>query len=257
MIRTLREERGRERMEANNASHRRAEVSKTPRAFATANTTISSSSSPSSSLSAAEQHRDRLLSFQESSAQRTRIIDEVADFETPSAGLSMWATPQERALQLKRQQKVLREQEWMAKPEYEKRQVVVSIDLKGRKVVKKINEVERPASYDDGDDNKDDGLELPDSSTQSPSIPNGGSKLSNNPFLGKLIRPTYPINQGKAVGTQGGEARAEKGDDDNDHPRLHAWRRVQDDLDDNEQIILDGGIFGRSQDVDDQLLTCG
>ena len=171
----------------------------------------------------------------------------------------MWATPQERALQLKRQQKVLREQEWMAKPEYEKRQVVVSIDLKGRKVVKKINEVERPTSYDgddDDDDNKDDGDERPDSSTQSPSIPEGGSKLGNNPFLGKLIRPTYPINRGKAVGTQGGEARAAEEQGGDDQPRAHAWRRVQDDLDDNEQIILDGGIFGPSQDVDDQPLTC-
>ena len=49
----------------------------------------------------------------------------------------MWASPAERAQQLKRQQEVLREMEWNAKPEYEKRRVVASIDLQGRKVVRK------------------------------------------------------------------------------------------------------------------------
>ena len=38
---------------------------------------------------------------------------------------------------LKKQQKLLREMEWNALPEYEKRRQVVSIDISGRKVFKK------------------------------------------------------------------------------------------------------------------------
>ena len=45
-----------------------------------------------------------LLSFQDNGAERTKIIDNAADFEAPLGG-SLWATPLERALQLKRQQK--------------------------------------------------------------------------------------------------------------------------------------------------------
>jgi len=57
---------------------------------------------------------------------------------------------------------------------------------------------------------------------------NGGA-FSRNPLLGALIRPTIQI-EGKGKG-KGGE-------------RKQAWRRVQDDNDDNEQWILDGGVYG-------------
>lgn len=209
-------------MEANNVSQRRAEVSKTPRAF--------SAASPGSlaSLSAAEQHRDKLLSFQETSARRTRIIDEAADFETPSSGLSMWATPQERALQLKRQQKMLREQEWNAKPEYEKRRAVVSIDLVGGKVVKKMGHIERPP---DSDDEEATPSVEPSSSSDTPS-----GSFTQNPLLGNLTRPVYPSStesEPVALGQASLNARS------------MTWRRVQDDHDDNERVILDGGIYGQ------------
>ena len=229
MIRTLREERGREKMEANNTSHRRADISKTPRAFA-------SSSATPASLSAAQQHRDKLLSFQEASTRRTRIIDEAADFETPSSGLSMWATPQERALQLKRQQKVLREQEWDAKPEYEKRRTVVSIDLAGRKVVKQMKNIERP----DSDEGEPEVRRDPSSSDMA------AGPFAQNPLLGDLIKPTYPSSKGRIASL----------DKENHEARQKTWRRVQDDLDDNEQVILDGGIYGRAVDTEDQPLQC-
>ncbi|KAL9583441.1 MAG: hypothetical protein Q9212_002706, partial [Teloschistes hypoglaucus] len=135
IIRSLREERGRERMSANNASHKRADLSSAPRPFAppSSSTTTTSSASADASLAAAQQHRDKLLTYQSQNARRTHIIDEAADFETPVSGQNIWASPTERAMQLKRQQKVLREQEWNARPEWEKRKVVVSIDLKGGK----------------------------------------------------------------------------------------------------------------------------
>ncbi len=230
MIRTLREERGQAKIEANNAAHRRPEVSRSPRPFAApkpGGPSTSKSGADEGALDAAERHRNKLLSYQASSAQRTHIIDEAADFETPSAGQSMWASPQERALQLKKQQKLLREQEWNAKPEYEKRRTVVSIDLKGGKVVKRMAEVERP-SFEDEDSTTDDVGVLHDEHQSS------GGGFGRNPLLGGLIRPTYPGSKGK-VAEQNGEAPRQ---------RVKPWRRVQDDDDDNEAVILDGGIYG-------------
>lgn len=53
----------------------------------------------------AEERLATLLSFQDNSAERTKIIDNAADFELPTARGNLWASSMERALQLKRQQK--------------------------------------------------------------------------------------------------------------------------------------------------------
>jgi len=234
MIRILREERGKEKQDANNASHRRAEIAKTPRPFSGShlNTPVTStpgSSAPSSDsetekLAAAKQHRDKLLSYQENNARRTKIHDEAADFETPTMGQNMWATPAERAMQLKKQQKVLREQEWNARPEWEKRKVVASIDLVGGKVVRRMAQAERPPSPGSEDE---DGFpeELREKGTSG-----GKASFSRNPLLGNLVRPVAKVESGG----KGKERVVER----------TTWRRVQDDNDDNEQWILDGGLHG-------------
>ncbi|EON68792.1 hypothetical protein W97_08050 [Coniosporium apollinis CBS 100218] len=237
MVRVLKEERGREKMDANNLAQRRAEVSKAPRAF----TSVSGAASPvvsrpgtptsdSERLSAALAHRDKLLDYQAQNARRTRIHDEAADFETPSSGQSMWASPAERALQLKRQQKVLREQEWSARPEWEKRKVVASIDLVGGKVVKRMERAERPRTPESEGDGEN-GAAGP---VQGEGRGGGGGAFSRNPLLGALIRPT--------IGESGGKGK------EVERERRTAWRRVQDDKDDNEQWILDGGAYGGTID---------
>jgi len=232
MVRVLKEERGKEKMEVNNASHKRAEVSKAARPFSTLSTPATSAPNSDSEseqkLSAAKQHRDRLLKFQAENARRTHIHDEAADFETPDSGTSMWATPQERALQLKRQQKVLREQEWNARPDYEKRKMVVSIDIVGGKAVKRMTNVERPASPATEEEEDNDYTPAP---TQQSS--DRGGAFARNPLLGALIRPVYN--------------RDDKGKDKPVEKRS-TWRRVQDDNDDNEQWILDGGAYGGKTD---------
>ena len=187
MIDSLRQERGQEKMNLNNASHRRPDLSSNPRPFTNPSTGTSTPSSSSSAtadktLDLAKQHRDKLLAYQAENARRTHIIDEVADFETPTAGLSIWDSPVERAAQLKKQQKVLREQEWNAKPEYEKR--VVSLDLVGGKVIKRMREVERPRA------DASDEVEEEVVSSEAPAG-NGGGTFSKNPLLGSLIRPIW------------------------------------------------------------------
>jgi len=228
MIRVLREESGREKQALNNASHKRAEVSKSPRPFASdsQHTSPGTSAPPSDAegekLAAAKRHRDKLLSFQANNARRTRVHDEAADFDTPSSGQNVWATPMERAMELKKQQKVLREQEWRSRPEYEKRRVVASIDLVGGKVVRRMATVDRPKTPES--DGEEDYVPPVADEAQKPTF-------GRNPLLGTLIRPVAPVqSKGKGRAVQS----------------TTKWRRVQDDNDDNERWILDGGLQGES-----------
>jgi hypothetical protein len=226
IIKELREERGREKMALDALSHRRADVSRKPLPFTTPRDADASLLSPAEAK--AKEHRDKLLGFQAQNAKRTTVRDEAADFETPmTAGDNLWASPAERAKQLKKQQKVLAEQEWNAKPEYEKRRQVVSIDLLKGKVVKRMGAVERfqpPAS-----ESEEEAEDLPLSNA---SGNRGAGTFSRNPLLGSLIRPVY--DSGKRKDEEGLSAEIRK----------KAWRRVQDDMDDNEAIILDGGVYG-------------
>ena len=75
MIRILREERGKEKMAANNAGQKRAEVAHAPRPFSTPKTTAPSSDvdSENEKLAKAKQHRDKLLAFQAQNAKRTQV----------------------------------------------------------------------------------------------------------------------------------------------------------------------------------------
>lgn len=56
----------------------------------------------------AQERLETLLNFQDTGAERTRIIDNAADYELPSSSGNIWLSPVERALQLKKQQKQLR-----------------------------------------------------------------------------------------------------------------------------------------------------
>ncbi|GAB7359895.1 hypothetical protein MBLNU230_g7423t1 [Neophaeotheca triangularis] len=253
IVRVLKEERGEERMRANNATQKKADVGYgKSRAFtgrdflAQTSGTASGRSTPfsssaaatpaasddeeaSSAKSQAKAHRDKLLTFQANNARRTQIHDEAADYDIPTSGTNMWASPAERAQQLKRQQKVLREIEWNSRPEYEKRQVVASIDLKGGKVVRRMAEKEKP---DFGAEATDEEVEdfLPPAPEGASGGGNGGA-FSNNPLAKGLVRPTAKVDKGKGREAAGRE-------------KKNTWRRVQDDNDDNEQWILDGGVYG-------------
>jgi hypothetical protein len=238
MIDSLRQERGQERMNLNNVSQRRADLASAPRPFANPTTSGASSTTANvdGTLDKALQHRNKLLSYQAENARRTHIIDEAADFETPTSGLSMWSSPVERAAQLKRQQKVLREQEWNAKPEYDKRRVVVSLDLVGGKVVKRMGEVERP-KHEEIDDSEDAGAN--GASDEGGGVEGGA--FSKNPLLGSLIRPVW---KAKGRGTDLGDGEEDK----ENRSTKSVWRRVQDDDNDNEAIILNGGAYGGNDD---------
>ncbi|KUI60706.1 hypothetical protein VP1G_07925 [Cytospora mali] len=189
----------------------------------------------------AREHRDKLLGFQAQNARRTTVRDEAADFDVSGAmagfGGNLWASPEDRARELKRQQKLLREMEWNARPEYEKRQQVVSIDLVGGKVVKKMMAKERPPSpeVEDRDfSGGDGGGVLRETDANRRSGAGAGGAFSRNPLLGGMIKPVYNA-KGKGVALEGRKDKATR------------WRRVQDDMADNEAVILDGGIYGGNE----------
>lgn len=232
MIRSLRDERGKEKMNLDNQSHRRAEISQKPAPFSTSKVN-------STAEGKALEHRDKLLNFQANNAKRTTVHDEAADFETPEMGTSMWTTPQERALQLKRQQKVLASMEWNARPEYERRKQVVSLNLVGGKLMKKVGyeKIEQPEVEDTEDDIEavDERLGYHNQADGNA----GGGTFSRNPLLGGLIRPVWTARTGTAEEDEADKENAEVTD-----RKQKSWRRVQDDLDDNEAVILDGGVYG-------------
>ncbi|KAL2830210.1 putative zinc finger motif, C2HC5-type-domain-containing protein [Aspergillus cavernicola] len=216
MIRELRAERGQEKMRAHNDSlHREGGPG-----MAAAPATPSSGK-----LDAARAHRDRLLQFQAQNAKRTRVVDEAADFETPNVASTMWMTPSQRALALKKQQRIMREIEEKARPEWEKKKTIMSLDIKGGRVRKvyQAAPAETTAAVED---------EVPEELTyDSGRQRTGGEAFSHNPLLaaGGLMRPIWKPTE-------------EKGEN---KERKQTWRRVQDDSDnDNEQWILDGGLRG-------------
>ncbi|PSR77106.1 hypothetical protein BD289DRAFT_445837 [Coniella lustricola] len=263
MIRELKVERGREKQAADKQAHRRPDVASAPRPFTQARTGFeheadSNTTSSSEAERRAREHRDKLLTFQAQNARRTTVRDEAADFDVSLAGGgsgSMWASPEERARELKRQQKLVREMEWNARPDYEKRQQVVSIDLVGGKVIKKMAAKERPPTPEEilDDNGHDHGHNSAFatttgrtgsagsavlSQTDGNKRTAGGGAFSKNPLLGGMIKPVYDA-KGKGVALEGRKDRAT--------PR---WRRVQDNMDDNEGVILDGGIYGGSDGQD-------
>ncbi|RDA95306.1 hypothetical protein CP533_3510 [Ophiocordyceps camponoti-saundersi (nom. inval.)] len=216
MLRELKDERGRERMAANAAANRRADVSKTPAPFTKPR---DGESNVEAAAAKAREHRDKLLGFQAQNARRTTVRDEAADFDMGDALAgtgSMWASPEVRARELKRQQKLVREMEWNARPDYEKRRQVVSIDLIGSKVVRRMATVERPVTPE-SDDGEGEGEAEGEGNSKSGK--GGGGAFSRNPLLGGLMRPVF------TPATEEGGRRV----------RNKSWRRVQDDVDDLDE----------------------
>ena len=127
----------------------------------------------------------RLLEYQNTSAIRTHIIDQASDFDLPGSGANKWATATEQAEQLKRQQRLLKQQKKKNDRLQGRSSNVLSIDLKGNKVVLNTSN-----DYNDPDSDEDDSSSKPsepqvrnDSSSKTPST---STKIDK-----KLISPAY------------------------------------------------------------------
>lgn len=83
----------------------------------------------------AQERLETLLHFQDTGAERTRVIDNASDFDMPhlSSG-SMWLSPVERALQLKKSQKHQRKLDQQKKQSTGRTKKVVEMVIKDGKV---------------------------------------------------------------------------------------------------------------------------
>ena len=228
MIRALREERGTEKMTLHNAAV--SHSGKGTPAFG--GTPESSGDEMSTAAAKARAHRDKLLAFQRENAQRTKVHDEAADYDmTVTPGATQWMSPAQRALALKKQQKYLRELEEERKPEWEKKKTVMSMSIKNGKLMRSYEKVQedRPAQKE-----LDHEELVGEAETEVATTSDRKGAFGKNPLLagGGLVRPVW-----KAPDEGKGKQRE-------DRTRKQTWRRVQDDNDDNERWILDGGIYG-------------
>jgi hypothetical protein len=261
MIRELKRERGEEKMAEHNLSVSIAKGAKggtSPRSFSGVVTPESGASGDEAAVRA-RAHRDKLLGFQANNAQRTRIHDEAADYELGSRGVGggkglQWMSPVQRAAALKKQQAYAREVEEMGRPEWEREKTVVSLNIKGGKLMKTYRK--ESVRQQEAEAGMVDDAEVVE---QNDAV--GGavkSSFGDNPLLkgGGLIRPIWKP-QGDSGGSTGTGQRDAKGKGkESERERKSVWRRVQDDNEDNEQWILDGGIKGYGVE-DESQQECG
>lgn len=253
MIRQLRSERGSEKMRAHNQGHQRA----------TAGTALGGSDGAiASQLNAAKAHRDRLLTYQAENAQRSRVVDEAADFETPSARSTKWLTPAQRALALKKQARVLRELDARARPEaaFERRAMVLSLDVKRGGVVRMVDrgpeeEAQRraQAQAEEAEEAEEEARVQAEAEADEREAAATGATgpFSNNPLLagGGLVRPVWEPTEDREGRGEGGGATARRR-----RPQKQTWRRVQDDEDDARWVLGDGAqVFAD----EDNAVLCG
>ena len=246
MIRLLKDERGAVRTAQHNAGVAQASSGRSTPRLGTA-TPLSGHESADEKEAKAYAYRDTILGYQSEGKARTTIRDEAADYDaTPSAKTTQWLSPGERAAALRRQQQYKREQDEANKPEWEKKQTVMSIrkDPRTGKLVSTYEKVDAPRQFqaEDADiDPYDPKAAQPDQHLGNQGDAVSGA-FSQNPLLqeGKLIRPIWKPSPDEAKG----KSRANGSDETSRWERKAVWRRVQDDYEDNEEWILDGGLRG-------------
>ncbi|KAK9385018.1 hypothetical protein V1515DRAFT_631172 [Lipomyces mesembrius] len=157
-------------------------------------------------LDRANDQLSNLLSFQANSVQRTRIIDNASDFDLPGTGSDRWLTPAERAMQLRKQQRTLKQMEALEAKRNGRGKRVISIDLRGNKVVAEDH------SETDFDSDEDDDIEEID--TNSALKEQTGAKIEMwNPDKdnARFIRPSYPgLKETGAEGHGNADANTDK-----------------------------------------------
>lgn len=83
----------------------------------------------------AQERLEKLLQFQDTGTERTKIIDQAADFDMPNQQMSLWSSPVERALQLRKQQRRLRKQDQAEKERSGRGHKVMEMVIHDGKVV--------------------------------------------------------------------------------------------------------------------------
>ncbi|KAI7891902.1 putative zinc finger motif, C2HC5-type-domain-containing protein [Mucor mucedo] len=170
----------------------------------------------------AEEHKEKLLEFQRTSAQRSTVIDQATDFELPTDQANFWLSPQERALLIKKQQSNLRRVE--RKGDSSKRKVM-TIDVQTKQV--KMQDVEYSSS-----DEEEPVKMMSLSKTPKQEDASSAGTYAVNPLLKGIERPKFV----------GKHTKKTKG-------QLRRKERVQYDVDD----VMNDYIYSTSLADDDTI----
>ncbi|CUM68143.1 uncharacterized protein PRCAT00005860001 [Priceomyces carsonii] len=104
----------------------------------------------------AQENLDTLLHFQATGSERTKVIDNVSDYDSPNSGSgSIWLSPMERALQLKKQQKQYRKDQDSKSKLTGRSQRALEMVIKDGKVTMVETHVPQPDSMEDDKEIKD------------------------------------------------------------------------------------------------------
>lgn len=165
----------------------------------------------------AVERKNTLIGYDRTAAQRTKIIDQAADFDSGSAPADKWADPATKALQMLRQQRELRKAD-------KKKKKVLSIDVRGRAVV--TTTYEAAESDNEDDDRLDAAIREQERAVTASSASDGGGSSSQGEPSHMYTRPVYRPVGALAAGANRPAALASV-------PGTAAggWRRVQDDYD--------------------------
>ncbi|KAG0172301.1 hypothetical protein DFQ28_008323 [Apophysomyces sp. BC1034] len=131
----------------------------------------------------AEEHKEKLLEFQRTSAKRSTVIDQATDFTLPTDTSNPWLSPQERALQMKKQQANLRRLE----TEGRSRHRVMTIDVQTRQV-----KVEEASPESESEEEI-----IPVVNEKRNEASGSAGTYANNPLLKNLQGPKFMGAKGK------------------------------------------------------------
>ncbi|CEP07133.1 hypothetical protein [Parasitella parasitica] len=188
----------------------------------------------------AERHKEKLLEFQRTSAQRSTIIDQATDFELPTDQTNPWLTPQERALMIKKQQSNLRRIEQKGNSNRHK---VMTIDVQTRQV--RVQDADSSSSSSSEEEDSEDAkavTKMDLSKKKSTTDDGSAGTYAYNPLLKGIEAPKFI---GKSTKKTRGQLRRKE--------------RVQYDVDD----IMNDYMFASSVQDDDTIdpvnepITCG
>ncbi|KAI8331035.1 putative zinc finger motif, C2HC5-type-domain-containing protein [Chlamydoabsidia padenii] len=142
----------------------------------------------------AESHKEKLLEFQRTSAQRSTVIDQATDFTLPTDQSNPWLTQQERAMQLKKQQANMKRLEGGRTGQ--RRVLTIDIGSKQAKVDTVMDDDSSSSSSEE-----EEPKELISSATQDSS----SRTFAKNPLLKGIQGPQF---RGANVGKQKGVKQA-------------------------------------------------
>ncbi|KAI8368084.1 putative zinc finger motif, C2HC5-type-domain-containing protein [Blakeslea trispora] len=184
----------------------------------------------------AEMHKEKLLEFQRTSAQRSTVIDQATDFELPTDQSNPWLTPQERALLLKKQQSNLKRIERKSQAG-SNRHKVMTIDVQTKQV--RVQDAETSSS---SDEETEPVKKMTLSSKKQEEDKASAGTYAQNPLL-------KGINAPKFIGKQSTQNKG----------RMRRKERVQYEVDDIMNDYLFSSNLADFEEIDpvNEPITCG